>query len=172
MGQADGIQVSAVDGKSVWGGIGRLGLAFGVLCGVHCGIGGFQEAVFRDPIEWIEGHAKTGGSVEDMGFEGEGLEETAFEPPRDLLDFCAGADHGEENGKLIAAEPSEDIERTELAAHTAGDGLEIEVSQVMAVAVVDFLKAIEVDVDEAEGVGGVGARSISLSSWFSREKRL
>ena len=93
-----------------------------------------------------------------MGFELEGLVEAALDAVEDL--FCCGAggwaagEGGDQDDELVAAYAGEEIGGAELLLDAAGDGLQVEVADAVAVVVVDLFEMVEVDVEEAElGLG-------------------
>src|ERR1019366_9055352 len=96
---------------------------------------------------------------------GNGRVEAASQRLSDLLDTGAVAHLRKQHGKLVAAQPRQQLVGAELLLHALCCLLQIEVSDAMAVQIVRLLELIEADVDQAED-GGILARLFNLGVYM------
>src|SRR6266567_1730458 len=91
-----------------------------------------------------------------MTVDGEGIIERAFQAHGDFGDFGTIAHARNQHCEFVSAEACEHISRAKLVGHTERYLLQVDVSDLMAVAIVDLLEPIQVDINQAE-CAGVGA---------------
>lgn len=127
-----------------------LNLPIAVLCRVHGSVGGAEEAVFSDGIFRVEGDANAGGGMEDGAIDAEWRVEGTFEAEGDLLDIGAAANDRDQRGKFVAAEAGQRVVGPELALHARCHFLQIQITDLVPVDIVDKFEFIEIDVDESE----------------------
>jgi len=88
--------------------------------------------------------------MDGVALEGEGRVEAAVDAVEYLFSDATAGKVGEQEDEFVAADAGEEVASAELELHAAADGLEVEVADAVAVAIVDLLEAIEVDVEKAE----------------------
>ena len=137
-----------------------------LLMGVHGGVGGVLQGFLVGAVFWIDGESDAGGAMDEMAVQLEGLVEAAFEANGDLVGIGPTADDGDEDDELVAADTGENIIAAELEFHAMRHFLQVEVTDAMAVAVIDQLEAIEIEIDEAEEAfvaGGAGHELVEVA---------
>jgi len=143
-----------------------LSLAFAdsepaVLGRVHGGVGGVQEVVRGGAVLGVEGDAEAGRALQGVAFEKKRIVEAVFQSPDDLIDAGAVAHRRQQHGKLIAAQPRQQVAGAQLPLQPQRHFLQIQISKVMAVKVIDLLELVQVDVDQPEDAG-ILARLVNL----------
>src|SRR5208282_6069786 len=85
--------------------------------------------------------------------DGEGRVHAAFQPLGNLFHLRAAARHGNHGGKFVAAQPGQHVGGAQLVLHAQRHFLQIEVADVVPVAVIHQLELVQVDVDQPEDAG-------------------
>src|SRR5579862_8388091 len=137
---------------------------------VHRGIGGAQEAILGGAVFRIESNAHTTRTMHDVSFRGKGLVEAALQSMTDVFDLSPVPHLGQEHGKLVATKPGQNIESTQLVLHPGRYFLEIKITYLVSVEVVNLLKVVEVDVNQSEDAGSLTSLLNGLiEGFFQRE---
>lgn len=137
-----------------------------LLMGVHGGVGGVLQGFLVGAVFGIDGESDAGRAMNEMAVQLEGLVETALEANGNLVGISPAAEDGDEHDELVAANPGENIIAAQLEFHAMRHFLQVEVTDAMAVAVIDLLEAIEIEIDEAEDAfvaGGSGHELVEVT---------
>ena len=129
-------------------------IALCVLCSVHSCVGRIQQSVLGIPILGTQCNASARRTANRVRIDVKKVFETATDSVRNLLHIGAASRIGNQGHKLIAANPREDIHRTELSLHSQSDLLQIFVPDFVAVPIVDALEVVQVTDDQAYRLAG------------------
>ena len=90
-----------------------------------------------------------------ISLHGKRIIEAVFQPGNDLVQVEAAMLKRDQRGEFVAAQPRQHIAAQQLAAHARGHCLEVKISHVVAICVVDRLEFVQVDIDQSEDAAGL-----------------
>ena len=121
-----------------------------VLDRVHGGVGGAQQTVFGGAVLRVKSHADAGRALEHVAPHVERAVEAVFQPGNDFICVDEAIVERDQRGEFVAAQPRQHIAAQQLAAHAQGRLLQVKISHMVAMRVVDQLEFVEVDENQSE----------------------
>src|SRR5580692_10892604 len=121
-----------------------------VLIYIHSGIGCAQETILGQTIFGIESESNAGRTLDDVPLGDEWTVKAPLQPASNFFDFSAVVNLRQKHRELVAPQSGEHVVGAKMLLHADRHVLEIQVSRLVAVHVVDPFEIVEIDVDQSK----------------------